>query len=140
MSVHKIFDSVADWKAEYLYLYSDIHKDAYGSRPHGSDAWMYDEDTPMEDVMAAMHSICETATRECEREYKDRILWDTKKWIHAHMLLEAKCEENGIVFPNPDWDDWCEEDKHYADYSRVINAEDFYFNRNGNISNFGDII
>lgn len=109
---------VADWKKDYLELFSDMHKDAYGFRPR-NHGWMFDIDTSMEEVMDEYHRVWEAVSEECAREEKAHIRRGVAKRVHTLMIMEANTDPKGIVFVNPEWCEWCENDPHYAEYMGI---------------------
>lgn len=119
--------SLREWKEDALYLYSDAHKDVYGSRYYPSD--LLEDDVPMERVMSAVASIYEQCNAAAEEERKIAIRWEAKMYYHRLMVEEARRSPDAVVYDNPDWDYMCESSSHWAYLDNQIGAELYYFNK-----------
>lgn len=119
--------SLRGWKEDALYLYSDAHKDVYGSRYYPS--YLLEDEHSMERVMSAVESIYAQCEVAAEEERKIAIKWEAKMWFHRLMVEEARRSPDAVVYDNEDWDSYCENSKHWAYLDNQVGKELYYFNK-----------
>lgn len=106
--------SIKDWKQDFLYCYSDLHKDVYGTR--SGDSWLMQDETTMEQVMSHYFNLIARCNAQADADWKKAQKRIGHKHFHRLMVEEASRHPDGVVYINPEWDDQCEYDSYYAEY------------------------
>lgn len=114
-----------DFYISYIY---DEYKSVNGIRPRWIDFNSMSTSALKEMADKLEQEVIASIAEDRKRENK----WEAQVWFHRLMVEEARRSPLGVVYPNPDYDEFDGNSfawGTYNEYKGVVGAEMYHFNK-----------
>lgn len=111
----------------YITYIFDEYKSVHGIRPR----WIDFNSMSLSELKDMADKLEAEVVESIRQDAINKAQWEASVWFHRLMVEEARRSPEGVVYPNPDWDEW-ETQLGYGsfnEYRGIIGAELYYFNK-----------